>query len=322
MSVVFDHPWLGGLFADPDAQAIWSAERQLAHMIAFEAAWTRANAAVGLLEPEGAARAAAAVERWAADAQSLRAGTAVDGLPVPALVRALKRAAGGGRRRDPRRVHLPGRDGHRARLDPARELGAAGEAPDGPARRARGADGPRRRRRADGPHPDAGGAADRRPGSAACLVRSVATPSGAAGRAAPPGRRAAARRRHRRRAHPSPRTRTRWPRAHERRAAPRARRAVAHRARRHRRLREPVVDDRGRLRTDRSGHRADGAAGRRRDRAGRRRRLVRDGAQEEPDPGRAAGHARPLRGDPAARPPPRARPRAGALRHRLGLSNG
>ena len=94
MSVVFDHPWLGGLFADPDAQAIWSAERQLAHMIAFEAAWTRANAAVGLLEPEGAARAAAAVERWAADAQSLRVGTAVDGLPVPALVRALKRAAG------------------------------------------------------------------------------------------------------------------------------------------------------------------------------------------------------------------------------------
>ena len=94
MSFVFDHPWLGGLFDDPDAREIWSAERQLAHLLAFEAAWTRANAAVGLLEPEGAARAAAAVERWVPDTETLRAGTAVDGLPVPALVRALRIAAG------------------------------------------------------------------------------------------------------------------------------------------------------------------------------------------------------------------------------------
>ena len=94
MSFVFDHPWLGGLFADPDARAIWSAQRELTHLLEFEAAWTRANAAAGLIEADSAARAALAVERWVPDLAALRAGTAVDGLPVPALVRALKLAAG------------------------------------------------------------------------------------------------------------------------------------------------------------------------------------------------------------------------------------
>lgn len=94
MISVFDHPWLGGLFADEAARAIWSPDRQLGHMLAVEAAWSRGLAAAGRVAPDTAERAAAAILSWPPDADLLRAGTATDGLPVPALVRALKDAAG------------------------------------------------------------------------------------------------------------------------------------------------------------------------------------------------------------------------------------
>ncbi|QFU09694.1 3-carboxy-cis,cis-muconate cycloisomerase [Rhodobacteraceae bacterium THAF1] len=94
MISVFDHPWLGGLFADEEAQAIWSPERQLSQMLAFEAAWSRALGATGRVDPDTAERAARVIEGWPADMNLLRGGTANDGLPVPALVRALKAAAG------------------------------------------------------------------------------------------------------------------------------------------------------------------------------------------------------------------------------------
>ncbi len=94
MISVFDHSWLGGLFGDPEAQAIWSPERQLAHMLAFEAAWSRALGAAGRVAPGTAESAAAAIEDWTPDGARLRDGTARDGLPVPALVRALKEEAG------------------------------------------------------------------------------------------------------------------------------------------------------------------------------------------------------------------------------------
>ncbi len=90
----FDHPWLAGLFADNAALTIWSPERQIAHMLAFEAAWSRALGAAGRIPPETAEAAAAAIAAWPPETELLRAGTARDGLPVPALVRALKAAAG------------------------------------------------------------------------------------------------------------------------------------------------------------------------------------------------------------------------------------
>lgn len=94
MSLAFEHPVLGGLFGDPEAQAIWSAEREIRRLLAFEAAWSRANGAAGRVDPDAAERAASAIERWVPDVAALRAGTAVDGVPVPALVRALKASAG------------------------------------------------------------------------------------------------------------------------------------------------------------------------------------------------------------------------------------
>ena len=94
MADVFSHPWLGGLFADDEVAALWSAEAQLASMIAFEAAWSRAGHLAGLWsEAEGAA-AAAAIEAVAIAPEDLAAGTARDGVCVPDLVARLKAVAG------------------------------------------------------------------------------------------------------------------------------------------------------------------------------------------------------------------------------------
>ena len=85
MTDAFDHPWLGGLFADPDMAGLWSPHAQLAGMRAFEAAFSRA------LGDEGAARA---IEDMAFDMDDLRAGNGQDGVVVPRLVRQMKAQAG------------------------------------------------------------------------------------------------------------------------------------------------------------------------------------------------------------------------------------
>jgi 3-carboxy-cis,cis-muconate cycloisomerase len=91
MSVsVFEHPWLGGLFAAPGIQALWSAEAQLAHLVAFERAYTEARAAAGAIPPDAAAEALAAIDAFQPDMDGLRAGMANDGVVVPALVRQLR----------------------------------------------------------------------------------------------------------------------------------------------------------------------------------------------------------------------------------------
>ncbi|MDT8326973.1 MAG: 3-carboxy-cis,cis-muconate cycloisomerase [Roseovarius sp.] len=93
MSGVFDHPWLGGLFADDAAGVIWSPERQLAHMLSFEAAYSRALGAVGVVETAKADKAAKLIAGFDVDIANLRVGTARDGLPVPALVAQLRAGA-------------------------------------------------------------------------------------------------------------------------------------------------------------------------------------------------------------------------------------
>lgn len=90
MTGVFDHPWLGGYFGDDEAARLWSPPAQLAHMLAFEAAWSRALGACGLIERRIAERDARAIEAFSPDLDDLRAGTARDGLPVPALVAQLR----------------------------------------------------------------------------------------------------------------------------------------------------------------------------------------------------------------------------------------
>ncbi len=94
MTDVFAHPWQSGFFADDEIAALWSADEQLAHMIAFEAAWSRAGHLADLWSEEEGAKAANAIERVEVDIAILRDGTANDGLCVPALVRFLKDATG------------------------------------------------------------------------------------------------------------------------------------------------------------------------------------------------------------------------------------
>ena len=90
MADVFEHPWLSGLFGDDEVAAIWSPERQLAHMIAFEAAWSRAGAVAGLWSAKDGEAAARAMEQIDISAEELRAGTGRDGVGVPTLVSLLK----------------------------------------------------------------------------------------------------------------------------------------------------------------------------------------------------------------------------------------
>ncbi|MBQ2263711.1 MAG: 3-carboxy-cis,cis-muconate cycloisomerase [Loktanella sp.] len=91
---VFSHPWLGGLFGDAHAAAIWSPDRQLAHMLRVEAAYTHALGAVGSLPSEKAARVSTMIMAFAPDIAAINVGTARDGVPVPDLVRQIKAAAG------------------------------------------------------------------------------------------------------------------------------------------------------------------------------------------------------------------------------------
>ena len=94
MTDVFSHPWLSGLFADPDVAALWSARAQLRHMLAFEAAWSRHGHLAGLWSPAEGAEAAAAIRAISLDMAVLAEGMARDGVVVPALVRLLKGEAG------------------------------------------------------------------------------------------------------------------------------------------------------------------------------------------------------------------------------------
>ncbi|WP_347138579.1 3-carboxy-cis,cis-muconate cycloisomerase [Paracoccus sp. SSK6] len=94
MTDVFDHPWLGGLFADPDMAALWSPDAQLAGMRAFEAAFSRALGRAGLADSAQAEAAAQVIEGMSFDMDDLSKGTGQDGVVVPRLVKQIKAAAG------------------------------------------------------------------------------------------------------------------------------------------------------------------------------------------------------------------------------------
>ncbi|MBU2359201.1 MAG: 3-carboxy-cis,cis-muconate cycloisomerase [Alphaproteobacteria bacterium] len=83
-----------GLFADGDMAALWDADAQIAHMRAFEAALSRAMGQAGRFDETLAKRAADHIARCPIDAGALSAGSASDGLPVPALIKLLKSGAG------------------------------------------------------------------------------------------------------------------------------------------------------------------------------------------------------------------------------------
>lgn len=90
-----DSPLFGTLLSDPDLQAIFSDERLISEMIHVERALARAQGRLGVIPVEHAAEIDRALDGLIVPAADLAAGTAADGVPVPALVRALRQAVGG-----------------------------------------------------------------------------------------------------------------------------------------------------------------------------------------------------------------------------------
>ncbi|WP_237478431.1 3-carboxy-cis,cis-muconate cycloisomerase [Lichenibacterium dinghuense] len=85
---------LSALAGDPEIEAFFTDEADLAAMLRFEAALAEAQAAAGMVPLEAAARIAGALASFAPDWAALRAGVARDGVPVPELVRQLRAAIG------------------------------------------------------------------------------------------------------------------------------------------------------------------------------------------------------------------------------------
>lgn len=90
----FDHPWLGAVFGDADALKIWSPERQIEHILAFEAEYTRALGATGAVSATTAESIAHAIKTFQPELDELSTGAKRDGLIVPALVKQLKAISG------------------------------------------------------------------------------------------------------------------------------------------------------------------------------------------------------------------------------------
>jgi 3-carboxy-cis,cis-muconate cycloisomerase len=82
--------WLEGLFGDAEMAALWSAETQMAQMLRFEAAFTRALAWSGRITPRASDAALARIEGFRPDPDLLVRDTRQDGVVVPGLVRQLR----------------------------------------------------------------------------------------------------------------------------------------------------------------------------------------------------------------------------------------
>lgn len=78
----------GSLLSDPKIAAEFGASAFTARMLDFEAAWTQALAACGVVTTQEANRALAAIRAFSHD--SLGSGSDRDGVPVPKLVASLK----------------------------------------------------------------------------------------------------------------------------------------------------------------------------------------------------------------------------------------
>ncbi|WP_209425276.1 3-carboxy-cis,cis-muconate cycloisomerase [Pararhodobacter sp. SW119] len=78
----------GDLLSDESFAAEFSARAFTDRMLAFEAAWTRALHATGTVTADAAAAALAAIDGF--DADGIGSAGAADGLPVPAMVTALR----------------------------------------------------------------------------------------------------------------------------------------------------------------------------------------------------------------------------------------
>ncbi|MBO9508536.1 3-carboxy-cis,cis-muconate cycloisomerase [Thalassospira sp. A3_1] len=99
----FDSAMLGNLFADAEIAALFTDDAQIASMVLFEAALASAEARAGVIPEASANRIADVCREFRPDPATFAVGTASAGVPVPALVKALKVEIGGD---DARYVHF------------------------------------------------------------------------------------------------------------------------------------------------------------------------------------------------------------------------
>jgi 3-carboxy-cis,cis-muconate cycloisomerase len=99
----FDSALLGNLFSDAEIASLFDDRAQISAMLLFESALAAAEARAGLIPKQSAARIAETCRDFTPDPAGLAAGTASAGVPVPALVKALKAEMGD---EDARYVHF------------------------------------------------------------------------------------------------------------------------------------------------------------------------------------------------------------------------
>lgn len=83
---------LAGLIRDPETETLLGAPAEVAALLEVEAALALAEADCGLIPAEAAARIADAARLLTPDLEALKAGMGRDGVPIPALVAALRQA--------------------------------------------------------------------------------------------------------------------------------------------------------------------------------------------------------------------------------------
>ncbi|MFO1142965.1 MAG: lyase family protein [Amaricoccus sp.] len=87
----FDSTLWTGFWGDPEIAPLFSDEAEIAAMLAVEAALARAQAGVGMVPAAAAAAITVAAEAGGIGPEELAAGVAAAGMPVPALVAALRK---------------------------------------------------------------------------------------------------------------------------------------------------------------------------------------------------------------------------------------
>lgn len=84
----------GSMIEDGDVAALFEAEAEIAAILVFEAELACAEAAIGTLSAAAAETIGEAIETFKPDWSAIRQGMARDGVPIPALVKALRIAVG------------------------------------------------------------------------------------------------------------------------------------------------------------------------------------------------------------------------------------
>lgn len=90
----FDHPFLAALVSDDEVSRAFSVEADVHAMLEFETALASAQAAVGLISEDAAARIGEVCATFFPDIAALREGVAKDGVVAPTLVRLLRQKIG------------------------------------------------------------------------------------------------------------------------------------------------------------------------------------------------------------------------------------